>query len=47
MPDDIIFHSNYFFLELVDFGSGDILGIEAQTEWFVLRINNPESVTIF
>jgi hypothetical protein len=47
MPDDIIFNSNYFFIDLGDFGSGTINGIEAQTEWFVLTIRGPETVIIF
>ena len=43
----MIYNSNYFFLELGDFGSGSITAIEAQTNYFVLTIKNPEVVTIF
>jgi hypothetical protein len=47
MIDDIIFHSNYFFLELPTYSSGTIARIEAQSEYFEIRIPNKEAVSIF
>jgi hypothetical protein len=46
MVDDIIFHSNYFFIELPIYSSGSIARIEAQSEYFVIRLALPERISI-
>lgn len=48
MVDDIIFHSNYFFLELPTYSSGTI---NSPIEWygvgdFELRLALPERISI-
>lgn len=47
MVDDIVFYGNYFFLELPLYNSGTITRIEAQTEYYEIRIPNREAVSIF
>ena len=47
MVDDIVFYGNYFFLELPLYDSGTITRIEAQTEYYEIRIPKREAVSIF
>jgi hypothetical protein len=47
MIDDILFYSNEFFVELPTYSSGSIVLIEAQSEYFEIRIPNKEAVSIF
>ena len=46
MADDIIFYSNYFFVELPTYSSGTINLIEAQTEYFVITLAESERISI-
>jgi hypothetical protein len=46
MIDDIIFYSNEFFIELPTYSSGSVAFIEAQTEYFVVRLALPERISI-
>ena len=46
MIDDAIFYSNEFFIELPTYSSGTIAFIEAQTEYYVIRLALPERVSI-
>ncbi len=46
MVNDIIFHSNYFFIELPIYSSGSITRIEAQSEYFVIRLALPERISV-
>ena len=46
MVDDIIFSSSYFFLNLPVYSSGVINKIEAQSEYFSLRLALPERISI-
>jgi hypothetical protein len=47
MVDDIVFYGAYFFLELPTYSSGTIARIEAQSEYFEIRIPKKEAVSIF
>jgi len=47
MVDDIVFYGNCFFLELPLYDSGTINRIEAQTEYYEIRVPNKEAVSIF
>lgn len=46
MIDDIVFYSNEFFIELPVYSSGTIAFIEAQTEYYVIRLALPERISI-
>lgn len=46
MVDDILFYCEYVFIELPTFSSGTIVLIEAQTEYFPLRLALPERISI-
>jgi hypothetical protein len=46
MIDDILFYSNEFYLELPTYSSGTINLIEAQSDYFVLRLALPERISI-
>ena len=44
--DDILFVSEFFFLDMPVQSPGTIVRIEAQTTYFVLRIALPERISI-
>lgn len=46
MVDDILFYSNEFYLDLPSYSSGNILKIEAQSEYYVLRLALPPRISI-
>jgi hypothetical protein len=46
MVDDIVFYSNYFFIDLPIYSSGSLALIEAQTEYFVIKIPQPERISV-
>jgi len=46
MVNDILFNGQYCFLELPIFSAGQIIRIEAQTLYFILRISLPERISI-
>jgi hypothetical protein len=46
MVDDIVFYGQYFFMDLPIFSSGTIVLIEAQTEYFPLKLALPERISI-
>lgn len=46
MIDDMVFYSNYFFIELPTYSSGTINLIEAQTTYFVLTLAESERISI-
>jgi hypothetical protein len=46
MVNDIIFYSNYFFMDLPTYSSGVIKLIEAQTEYFEIKIPQPERISV-
>lgn len=44
--DDIVFYSQYFYLDMPVLEAGTITKIEAQSTWFVLRLALPERISI-
>jgi len=46
MVDDIIFYGTEFYINLLTYSSGTISRIEAQSEYFVLRLALPERISI-
>ena len=46
MIDDIIFNSNYFFINLPIYSSGSVAKIEAQSTYFTLRLALPERISV-
>jgi hypothetical protein len=46
MVDDIIFGGSYFFIGLPIYDSGTIARIEAQSEYYTLRLALPERISV-
>lgn len=46
MVDDIVFYSNEFYLNLPALESGTIARIEAQSEYYTLRLALPERISV-
>jgi hypothetical protein len=46
MIDDIIFNSRFFFIDLPIYDSGTITLIEAQSNYYVIKLALPERISI-
>ena len=47
MIDDITFYSAYFFFEIPAEPNGNIVALEAISNYFVFRLTNPERISVF